>query len=196
MFFGVPTPDMNLIPNAAATLQFGVAFGIGWLLHRQVGLLDGLKARWALNLAVAVGLTATLLSMLGLAPVVTPDPPGLTKLIHAGAYALSIWTWTFAVIGVALRFLSDESPARRYVADASYWIYLIHLPLLILLQAWVSRLDWQWPIKFSTVLGIGLEIMFLSYELLVRHTFIGAWLNGRRVPWRAAKPASVRLENA
>jgi glucan biosynthesis protein C len=195
-FFGVPTPDSNLIPNLAAAVQFGAAFGIGWLLHRQPGLLDGLRARWALNLAVAVGLTAALMAMLGVAPLLTPDKPGLTKLVHAGAYALSTWTWTFAVIGMALRFLSDESPARRYIADSSYWIYLIHLPLVILLQAWVSRLDWHWSIKFAAVLGIGFAVMFLTYELLVRHTFIGAWLNGRRVPWRAPKPASAQLETA
>lgn len=196
-WFGVPTPDNNLIPNAPASIQFGLAFGLGWLIHRQSGLLDGLKARWALNLAVAVALTAASMAMLGLTPVTVPEKPGLTKLVHATTYALSIWTWTFAVIGLALRFLAGHSPPRRYIADASYWIYLIHLPLVIFLQAWVSRLDWGWELKFAVVLGVGFAIMFATYELLVRHTFIGTMLNGRRVPWRAPKAAtSPKLETA
>jgi peptidoglycan/LPS O-acetylase OafA/YrhL len=195
-FFGVPTPDMSLIPNPAAATQFGVAFGLGWLIHRQVGLLDGLKRRWALNLAAGVALTGWLLFDLGLAPVVTPDKAPAALALHVAAYALAIWTWTFAVIGMALKFLSGESAARRYIADSSYWIYLIHLPLVIALQAWVSRLDWHWSVKFGAVLGIGFAVMFLTYELLVRHTFLGAWLNGRRVPWRTAKPQTGQLEIA
>lgn len=185
VWFGVPTPDMNLIPNPPAAIQFGLAFGLGWLIHRRPALLDELQHFWAINLVAASGLTILLLSQLGLSPVVHPDAPGLAKLVHAGAYALAIWTWTFAAIGMALRFLSRHSPARRYIADSSYWIYLIHLPLVIVLQAAVSRLDWPWPPKFAVVLGVGFAIMFASYELLVRHTFIGAVLNGRRIPRRA-----------
>ena len=189
VFFGVPTPDHNLIPTAPAAIQFGLAFGLGWLLHRQAGLLTEMQARWPLNLVVALGLTVALLAQMGLAPVVTPDQPGLIKAFHAAAYALAIWTWTFAVIGMALRFLSDHSPTRRYIADSSYWIYIVHLPLVIFLQAWLSRFDWPALVKFGVVLGIGFALMFASYELLVRHTFLGRLLNGRRVPWRAPKAA-------
>jgi peptidoglycan/LPS O-acetylase OafA/YrhL len=191
VWFGVPTPDSNLIPNPIAAIQFGLAFGLGWLIHRQIGLLDELRRHWFVNLAAAVVLSALALHMLGQAPVVTPDKPGLTKLAHACVYALASWTWTFGVIGTALKFLDDESPVRRYIADSSYWIYLIHLPLVIVLQAAVSQLDWSWEAKFAAVLGVGFAIMFASYELLVRHTFVGAVLNGRRVPWRARKAAPV-----
>ena len=194
VFFGVPTPDMNLIPNPPAAIQFGLAFGLGWLLHRQTGLLSQMQARWPLNLAVAVALTAALLWQMGLSPIVTPDQPGLTKLFHAGGYALAIWTWTFAAIGLSLQFLSDHSPVRRYIADSSYWIYVIHLPIVIALQAWLSRHDWPALVKFGVVLGIGFALMFASYELLVRHTFLGRLLNGRRVPWRAK--AAAQLETA
>lgn len=195
VFFGVPTPDQSLIPNLPAAVQFGLAFGLGWLLHRQAGLLAVMQARWPLNLAVAVALTASLLAQMGVTPVVTPDQPGLTKAFHAAAYALAIWTWTFAVIGLAMRFLADHSPARRYIADSSYWIYVIHLPIVIFLQAWLSRLDWPALVKFGVVLAIGFAVMFASYELLVRHTFLGGWLNGRRVPWRTHK-TSAKLETA
>jgi glucan biosynthesis protein C len=196
VWFGTPTPDMNLIPNAPAAVEFSVAFGFGWLLQRQMGLLAKLRERWALNLAAAVALTAGLLVTLGTSPVVTPDRSDLVRLAHAAAYALAIWTWTFAAIGMGLRFLSGESRTRRYIADSSYWIYLIHLPLVIVLQAAVSRLDWAWEAKFAVVLGVGFGVMFLTYELLVRHSFIGAMLNGRRVPWRAARPVAAQLETA
>lgn len=194
-FFGVPTPDQSLIPNAVAATQFGLAFGLGWLLHRQPSLLSGLQARWPLNLSIALALSAALLARLGLTPVTAPEPPGLEKALQAAAYAVAIWTWTFAVIGLALRFLSDHSPVRRYIADSSYWIYVIHLPIVIVLQAWLSRHDWPALAKFGVVLGVGFAVMFASYELLVRHTVLGAWLNGRRVPWRAAKSTGL-LETA
>jgi hypothetical protein len=56
----------------------------------------------------------------------------------AGAvfYALAIWTATFAGIGLALRFMSGFSPMRRYLA--SYWLYLIHMPIVMALQVAVS----------------------------------------------------------
>ena len=194
VWFGVPTPDMNLIPNPAAAIQFALAFGLGWLIHRQSGLLDEIRYFWPANIAAAIGLTVVCLSTLGAAPVVVPDPPGLTKLVHAAAYALAIWTWTLGVIGLSLRLLADYSPTRRYIADSSYWIYLLHLPVVIFLQAWVSRLDWPWEAKFAVVLGVGFAQMFASYQLLVRHTFVGAVLNGRRAPRRAEKAPAAQPE--
>jgi hypothetical protein len=184
-WFGVPTPDMSLIPNPPAAIQFMTAFGFGWLLHRQADLLQVWRSRWPLNLALAVGLTVACLAMIGLKPVVAPAAPGLAKFAYAAAYSLAMWTWTFAVIGLALRFLSGFSPVRRYIADSSYWLYLIHLPLVIALQAAVSRLDWPWEAKIAVILGAAFPLMFASYELFVRHSFIGAILNGRRAPRRA-----------
>jgi peptidoglycan/LPS O-acetylase OafA/YrhL len=83
---------------------------------------------------------------------------------------------------LALRFLNDHSPARRYIADASYWIYLVHLPLIVSLQVAVSQLAWAWPLKFALILGVAFPVMLVTYQLFVRRTFIGAILNGRRAP--------------
>ena len=49
------------------------------------------------------------------------------------------------------------------------------------LQVAVSQLAWPWPLKFAVILGVAFPLMFASYQLIVRHTFIGAILNGRRV---------------
>ncbi|HVM99832.1 MAG TPA: acyltransferase family protein [Caulobacteraceae bacterium] len=182
MWFGVPTPDSSLAPHPAAAIAYFSAFGFGWLLHRQVGLLETLRRRWPLHLALAVSLSAVGLAITGPAPLLAASTPGLAKAAFAGAFCLASWTWTFAIMGLALRFLSDLSPARRYLADASYWLYLVHLPLIMALQTAVAQLVWAWPLKFALILGVAFPLMLVSYELLVRHSFIGAILNGRRAP--------------
>ncbi len=181
-WFGIPTPDMTLLPNIAAMTAFGTAFGVGWLMHRQVQLLSVLEARWPLHLTVAALATVACLAHIGVIPVVDVANRDLPTLAYATSYALAVWCWNFGLIGLALRFLSGFSAMRRYIADASYWLYLIHLPIMLVLQILVSQLAWPWWIKFPMILAIGFPIMFASYHYLVRGTFIGAVLNGRRYP--------------
>jgi peptidoglycan/LPS O-acetylase OafA/YrhL len=185
-WLGVRTPDQSLVTNLQAVADFGTAFGFGWLLHRQIGLIGILERRWLLNLVIAIALIAASLALAGLPP--KPPSDQLTRVAGSVCYALAIWTTTFAVIGLALRFLSGFSAARRYLADASYWLYLIHLPIVMALQVALSPLDWPWPVKFVTILLVALPPMFASYQLLVRYSVIGAVLNGRRT--RKPPPAA------
>ena len=141
---------------------------------------------WALNLILAIGLITVSLALIGVMPRLTSIEDDAIRLAGAACYAVATWTATFAVIGLALRFLSGFSPARHYIADASYWLYLIQMPIVTALQVAVSRLDWPWPAKFAAILAVAFPLMFASYELLVRHSFIGLVLNGRRAPRRAA----------
>jgi ABC-type multidrug transport system ATPase subunit len=91
--------------------------------------------------------------------------------------------------GLALRFLSNYSATRRYIADASYWIYLVHLPLIAALQVWVGSWPLHWGAKFPFIVVVGFGILFLSYHYLVRPSFIGQLLNGRKI--RRQKPSST-----
>jgi hypothetical protein len=76
----------------------------------------------------------------------------------------------------------------RYLADASYWIYLVHLPIVMALQVLVFHAPLPALAKFALVLAVGFPLMPLSYHLLVRYTWVGAILSGRRRerPARAA----------
>lgn len=183
MWFGVPTPDTGLLPHRASLLSYGLAFGFGWLLHRQAAtLLPRIERHWAMFLAMALAATVGCLAIAGMTPLLMPAPFGAGKLRFAMLYAVGLWSWTLALLGLGLRFLSDPSPTRRYLADASYWIYLAHLPLVIGLQL-VMR-DWPlpWAVKFPLLLGAAMAVLLLSYHWLVRPTFVGALLNGRRHP--------------
>ncbi|WP_457390535.1 ATP-binding cassette domain-containing protein [Roseateles sp. P5_E1] len=180
---GIPTPDQSLIPQLSATVGFGTAFIFGWLVHRAPGALAALGAGWLLHLALAIASSAVCLYILKTQPPFgMPDTP---KLVFALSFVASAWSWTFAITGLALRFLSGHSPALRYVADASYWIYLVHLPLVCALQVWVGDWPLHWGAKYPLVLLGSLAVLLLSYHWLVRSTVIGKVLNGRAYPRHA-----------
>jgi peptidoglycan/LPS O-acetylase OafA/YrhL len=186
---GVRTPDQSLITNAQAWIGFGTAFGVGWLLHRQVDLLRLLERRWLPHLVLALGLILISFVLSGVM-LSAPGAPKLPvsfatlRLVSAILYAPAIWISTFAVVGLALRFMSGFSPAWRYLADAAYWLYLIHMPIVMALQVALSQLDWPGLIKFAVIIVVAIPPMLASYHLLVRFTFIGAILNGRRATRR------------
>lgn len=89
-----------------------------------------------------------------------------------------------------MRFLSDLHPAVRYLADASYWLYLIHIPVVIALQLAMYGLAWPALTKFALVLAVALPLMLASYHTMVRYTFVGWLLNGRK---RTKATASTEL---
>jgi glucans biosynthesis protein C len=188
-YFGIPPADMNLIVNAQALTAFGTAFAFGWLVHRQIGVLEMWTHRWRQNLLVAVVLSIACLTLVGPTPILTPAARDATTAVYAVCYSVAIWAWTIAIVGAALRFCSNESPVRRYVADASYWIYLIHIPVVMALQTVVAQWPLPWFVKYAAVLLVAFPIMLATYQWLVRYTFVGAILNGRR--YRAAATAGA-----
>lgn len=187
---GIPTPDQSLLPQLPATVGFGTAFAFGWLVQRAPGALAALRARWLPHLLLAVASSATCLYVLKTQPPFgMPETPRLT---FALAFVASAWSWTFAVTGLALRFLAGHHPAIRYMADASYWIYLVHLPLVCALQVWVGDWPLHWGLKYPFIVAASLALLLLSYHALVRSTVIGKLLNGRTIPRRAvAAPAAA-----
>ena len=184
-FFGIPTPDAGLVPNPVALTAFGTAFGLGFLLDRRRDLLVRIERLWPVFTVVALGVGAAAMIMVGgpvpdLAPVTDPE----LKAPLAAVMALAVFASTFAVLSLALRFASGYSAVRRYLADASYWVYIVHLPLVMVGQILVVNETWPWFVKFGAVVGGTMAISLLTYELLVRHSFVGGWLNGRRIPRR------------
>ena len=184
-FFGVPTPDAGLIPNTPALVGFGLAFGFGALLDRRRDLLARIQAWWPAYLGLAMGAGATALMLAGgpdprLVPVADPA----TKAMAAATFGVATYASAFAAMALALRFFGGHSRTRRYLADASYWIYIVHLPLVMAAQVLVQDWAMAWPVKLALVVGGVLTVSLASYELLIRHSFMGRWLNGRRVSWR------------
>ena len=87
---------------------------------------------------------------------------------------------TLAALLFGRRYLAGHSRAMRFVADASYWTYLVHLPIVLLLQTLMVPLDWNVWIKLSAVIGITILFCLATYIVFVRYTPVGWLLNGKR----------------
>ena len=189
-FFGIPTPDKGLVPNPVALTAFGTAFGLGFLLDRRRDLLVRIERLWPVFTVVALGVgTGALVLAGGPVPQLTPVTDPELKAPLAAVMALAVFASTLAVLSLALRFASGYSAVGRYLADSSYWVYIVHLPLVMVGQILVVNETWPWFVKFGVVIGGTMAISLLTYELLVRHSFVGGWLNGRRIPWRRQRDA-------
>jgi ABC-type multidrug transport system ATPase subunit/peptidoglycan/LPS O-acetylase OafA/YrhL len=178
---GIPTPDQSLIPQLPATVGFGTAFIFGWLVNRSGSALDAITRGWFVHLVLGIVATGWLLHTMHATPMAQP---GLTKTLFALVFGVAVWGWLLGLTGAALRFLSNYSATRRYIADASYWIYLAHLPVVAALAVWVGHWPLHWGVKYPFILVTSFAVLFLSYHFLVRPTFIGKLLNGRKYPRR------------
>ena len=173
---------LALAPQMSAVLSYGVPFAVGWLAHRQVDHLLALEDRWISFIAAAAALTVVCLWLGGTTPRWEPYLDDRTLIWYSAAYLVGVWCWIFGLIGMAVRYLSGASPVRRYLADSSYFLYLAHLPVLALFAAWWNPLPWHWTVKYPLQIAATLVVLLVSYRYLVRSTFIGATLNGRRYP--------------
>jgi peptidoglycan/LPS O-acetylase OafA/YrhL len=172
-----------LVPAPRVLVAYAVFFAFGWLLYRRRDMLDIFAARWKLPLTIGILACVAYLSIT--VAHVLPDP-GLTKLAGCLAAGVAMWMLVVGLIGLFVARLGEPRPLVRYLADASYWMYLVHLPFAIGVPGVMAR--WPAPaiVKFAVTLSVTLAISLVSYHYLVRATAIGAMLNGRR--YRRALP--------
>ncbi|WP_106584907.1 acyltransferase family protein [Murinocardiopsis flavida] len=167
----------TIIPEAAPLAGYLGAFSVGWALRRGSGALAGIGKDWAAYLVVG----AISLSIMLIAQGQVPLPIG------AALVALGGWCVTYGLVGVCMRFLTRPRPAIRYLADASYWMYLMHLPIVVAIGMSLADLALPVAVKLLITLVASSATLLLTYQLLVRRTPIGAWLNGREHRWRNAE---------
>jgi peptidoglycan/LPS O-acetylase OafA/YrhL len=179
---GVPTPAYTWLPPAAPLFVFAYLFGIGWLLDRQRTLLASLQRGWAVRLAIGVVCSAVCLVLAASEFGLRVEHERAWRFGYALGYASALIGWTLGLIGAGLRFLSEPSRPLRYLADASYWMYIAHLPLVMALQTAWMQLGAPWWLKYAAVVLASAALLLWSYKLWVRRTWLGALLNGSRRP--------------
>ncbi|MGK2956757.1 MAG: acyltransferase family protein [Solirubrobacterales bacterium] len=168
----------SLVPMPSAFVYYGIFFLFGWMLFRSRDLLPAVESNPWTKLAVAV--PASLLAYAlyaGAFDLPSMLPIGLTILTVSG---IAVWSTIFAVWGLFAKFLSGARPWVRYLADASYWVYLIHIPILVLIQLSLAESGLPPLLRLVIATSVSIALSFATYALVVRYTAIGRLLHGAR----------------
>jgi hypothetical protein len=183
-WLGIPTHETGLVPWLSPAVIYALAFFTGWLVFGRRSVLELWQQHWQWYVAFAAILSALCIGLIGTEPSLTDfdyfNGSRLTLVIYALCYATALWCWCFGLTGLALRYCSAPNPTVRYLADASYWLYLMHLPLIFTLQVLLMNVPLHWLIKYPLILIITLWLLLLTYQRWVRATWLGQLLNGRR----------------
>lgn len=183
-----PDTASGLLPPPHLLIYYGLFFGFGVLAQqaeargRELGRLAWITLPLGLVIVFPLWLF-------------TFRDPFVSQLLQV----LYVWSLSLGLIGLFRWGCSRELPGVRFLSDASYWLYLAHLPLVIQLQFWAR----DWPTgattKFLGIVVVTTVLLLLSYVTLVRYTWLGWLLNGprqRRSQATQATPRSGRVESS
>ncbi|WP_370979471.1 acyltransferase family protein [Agaribacterium sp. ZY112] len=181
-------PPYGLTIELWAIGYFGAFYALGWVLYAQKTLLYLFERPACLLVVAALILYFPFFSLL-------PEPYLFETSLKSGFSTVTI-TWqqfilvlcsaliacymSYACLVLAKRFLDTSNSLMRYWSDASYWIYLVHIPLLYPINAYLAGFDI--PLILKLVVSVTMVMVFSLgfYALMVRRSFIGALLNGKR----------------
>jgi len=181
----------GFVPEAQILVTYLVFFAFGWLLYRnpvfpRLGRAAGF---------VGGGLAAALVGFYFIWKSQQPGSPQTPVWFLGSAWflGLSMWLFTFGFTGVCFRLLERPISWIRYVSDSSYWLYLTHMPVLLVFQIAVAGTGWPPVLKALVVLAASVPTLLASYHVFVRFTWIGVILNGRRHPSKRRPPLGAAV---
>ena len=166
-FYG-PDTSFGLLPKLHVLGYYACFYFYGVATFAAEGIDTRLGRHWKFLLPAA--------AVLLVAGIATMNDRLLATVLQP-AYA---WTLSLGLIGLFCRLFPHPLPAVSWLADASYWMYLVHVPLVMAAQLLVR----QWPLpaelKFVVILATVTTLLLASYRWCVRYTPIGSLLNGPR----------------
>lgn len=182
--FGADTPT-TLLPAPQIIALYSVFFIFGVFFYQR-----GIAVRrwWTWGIAPAlvifpVGLAFTYPDQAAGGAAAAEWTPAVAALLKT-AYA---WLMIFGMMGLFRWAMSQERFWVRYMSDASYWLYVAHVPLVIAGQQLAAAADANPHLSFALILAGTTGILLLIYQLGVRYTPVGIMLNGKRT--RRIRPA-------
>lgn len=176
----MPFPAPNqFMPQFWAFGFFGLFFAYGYVLFSSSRQLDFFDRYWSQLILASLVLSLVFLKFL-------PESAMPREQVLTAKLALTLCTAYMAVfmsvaclVG-ARKLLNQRNAFMGYMADASYWIYIAHFPIVLGIQYWLMDQPGGAWYKFAVSSLGALVICVVSYALLVRGTPIGWLLNGQR----------------
>ena len=175
---GIPTMTSYLFPHGSAGNVWFAGFAmilfffIGWFLFRHRDLLDTMddQCAWLFSIA-ALALPMTVWAVrIRMFEGAAADP--LIGLVAGIGNTILVACLTFALLQLFQVRFNQPSRTWRYISDASYWIFLLHFPIVIGVSGILSVTTFPAAIKYLITVTIAAAIILPTYELVARRTML------------------------
>jgi len=161
-------PWTGIIPQIPQLLYYGFFFLIGFAIYSDNKFLTSNN-----NIRLIGGFFA------GGIVIYTSLSDNLGYLGYSVLISLASMLLILAHIAFFIKYFQKENKFIRYLSDSAYWFYLIHLPIVVLIQVLLLNCPLSIWVKASLNIFVTTSIGLLSYHYLVRKTWIGLLLNGK-----------------
>ena len=161
----------SVLPNIYLLIFYGIFFSLGLFSYSIWQTIESkLHKFWWIYLALGLAAFSTYSNF-----IFSNTGQSWLKFF----YTLSTWMLAAGFIAIFVRFANRPNRFFAYFSEASYWIYIVHLPIVLAALYWLAK--WQvpffWSFIISTVFTFGIST--LSYHWLVKDTIIGKFLAGK-----------------
>ena len=92
------------------------------------------------------------------------------------------WSFCFALLALGQKFFSRKNEFIRYFADASYWVYWVHLPVTFYFSVLFQPIELNAFFKAYLAIVVSTIIIMFMYMLFVRNSILGHYFCGWRKP--------------
>lgn len=164
----LPPVYTGVKPSLLYLLYYGLFYYSGWILQMNKSSIVSLtkNCTWLFVLGIALSFIHIVFFK-----------SSATGFLLSATETIILVT---SITGLFIKYFQKENKTWRYFSDAAYWVYLIHLPVvaatqIILFNSFVPPL-----LRLPIVLITAFVISLLTYHYLVRYTFIGTILHGRK----------------
>lgn len=185
-----PAPE-KFYPQIWSFGFYGLFFILGSMVFLKQNILDELNRykNWLLAASIIIYIyfyyclpeTITLDVIMAMMAGTNYDLSYFIKqmpLAIAEAY-IAVYMTVYCLL-IGKQFLNKHNKIFKLISDSSYWVYIIHMPVLLMLQFVLLDIEMNIWFKFVISIVVTFGIGILTYFAFIRWTPIGWMLNGRK----------------
>lgn len=168
-----PDNSLAILPMPHIIMYYGIFFFWGAFYYDCDDADTIVGKQWVITMPIALLVIFPVTLILGLSPSSFQN----NHLILLALKAVYGWLMVFSLMGISHELISRGNKVWRYVSNVAYWVYLTHLPLILVAQDIVQTWDLPGAVKFGLVCSGVVGVLLLIYQFFLRYTFVGTMLN-------------------
>jgi peptidoglycan/LPS O-acetylase OafA/YrhL len=154
-----PDTPLGFVPDLAILVYSGGFFAWGWLVHARPDELDRYRSHAWRAIAIAAAVLAIVCVTLYRGLEAAADPPGYA-VVASGAFSVLC---IIGLLGLCARYSDRPRALVRLGADASYWCYVTHLPIVVALQIALAHVALPGIVKYLAIVAVTIAACVASY---------------------------------